>query len=337
MTAVGTDLYVFGGTSSGGVATQGMSRWNGTNWFVAPALGQTAYSMTTFESRPIAAVQSGGPRKLGTTSWAPVGQSLYDQPNGAAFVTVVDGQLFSSGGIQGTPVPPRANILVWTGSEWAPFNGGADGTVRSVARYHGETVISGTFMRVGVPEGASGGVFSPHFARWTDTNAPWVARGPAARPIVQPGASLMLTATSATGYDGVQFRWKRNGAALADGDNGHGGVVSGAATPTLTVTHAVSEDAGEYVCEIYNDCGGEVSAPSRPVILGCCPADVGSAGGAVGPDGSLDNNDFVAFIALFFAGDAAADCGSAGGLPGADGQLDNNDFIVFIGRFFGGC
>jgi len=51
-------------------------------------------------------------------------------------------------------------------------------------------------------------------------------------------------------------------------------------------------------------------------------------------DGAADNNDFVAFIDLFFGRDARADMGSAGGLAGADGAFDNNDFVVFIDRFF---
>jgi probable HAF family extracellular repeat protein len=67
------------------------------------------------------------------------------------------------------------------------------------------------------------------------------------------------------------------------------------------------------------------------------PADVGVQGGGVGKDGRYDNNDFIAFIGLFFAGDAAADVGMQGGLLGSDGQFDNNDFISFIGEFFHAC
>ncbi|MBY0308490.1 MAG: hypothetical protein K2Q09_07085 [Phycisphaerales bacterium] len=33
-----------------------------------------------------------------------------------------------------------------------------------------------------------------------------------------------------------------------------------------------------------------------------CAADIGSARGEAGSDGSLDNNDFIAFINQFFAG-----------------------------------
>ncbi|MFT3685603.1 MAG: GC-type dockerin domain-anchored protein [Phycisphaerales bacterium] len=68
-----------------------------------------------------------------------------------------------------------------------------------------------------------------------------------------------------------------------------------------------------------------------------CPADMGRAGGLPGADSHLDNNDFIAFISLFFAHDARADRGVAGGLQGSDGQFDNNDFIAFISQFFGGC
>ena len=69
----------------------------------------------------------------------------------------------------------------------------------------------------------------------------------------------------------------------------------------------------------------------------CGVADVGRQGGVAKPDGALDNNDFVAFIDLFFAGDVRADLGVQGGLPGRDGLFDNNDFIEFIGAFFDGC
>ncbi|MBY0308661.1 MAG: hypothetical protein K2Q09_07960 [Phycisphaerales bacterium] len=72
-------------------------------------------------------------------------------------------------------------------------------------------------------------------------------------------------------------------------------------------------------------------------LCDCGKADLGRAGGLVGADCQLDNNDFVAFITLFFANDPLADMGVAGGLPGSDGLWDNNDFIAFINAFFQGC
>ncbi|HYC99910.1 MAG TPA: GC-type dockerin domain-anchored protein [Phycisphaerales bacterium] len=83
---------------------------------------------------------------------------------------------------------------------------------------------------------------------------------------------------------------------------------------------------------------------SRAALWGCagdlppaCAADVGAQGGVHGQDGVLDNNDFVAFIELFFSQDSAADLGAQGGVPSADGAWDNNDFVVFIDLFFTGC
>ncbi|HYD01128.1 MAG TPA: GC-type dockerin domain-anchored protein [Phycisphaerales bacterium] len=70
---------------------------------------------------------------------------------------------------------------------------------------------------------------------------------------------------------------------------------------------------------------------------GVCAADLGGVGGLAGPDGLLNNNDFVVFIDFFFAANPLADFGSTGGIPGQDGAFDNNDFVVFIDEFFAGC
>ncbi|MFT3683886.1 MAG: GC-type dockerin domain-anchored protein [Phycisphaerales bacterium] len=71
--------------------------------------------------------------------------------------------------------------------------------------------------------------------------------------------------------------------------------------------------------------------------LGCGAADVGQQGGVLGADGYLDNNDFIAFINMFFNQAPGADLGIQGGQPGQDGHWDNNDFIAFISLFFAGC
>ncbi|MBY0307562.1 MAG: hypothetical protein K2Q09_02365, partial [Phycisphaerales bacterium] len=66
----------------------------------------------------------------------------------------------------------------------------------------------------------------------------------------------------------------------------------------------------------------------------CSPADVGTAGGVAGHDRLLNNNDFIAFITLFFANDPQADLGTSGGVAGSDNAWNNNDFIAFISYFF---
>jgi hypothetical protein len=77
--------------------------------------------------------------------------------------------------------------------------------------------------------------------------------------------------------------------------------------------------------------------PFQALRAAACTADIGRQGGAFGPDGQLDNNDFIVFIDAFFTLSPVADVGSVGGVVGGDGRFDNNDFVVFIDRFFAGC
>jgi len=102
-------------------------------------------------------------------------------------------------------------------------------------------------------------------------------------------------------------------------------------SPTLRIELAFPSDAGKYDCIITNDCGTVTTPVYRLAIL---TADRGSAGGEQGPDGVVDNNDFIVYINQFFEHDIRADIGSAGGFALPDGQFDNNDFIAFINLFF---
>jgi peptidyl-prolyl cis-trans isomerase A (cyclophilin A) len=136
---------------------------------------------------------------------------------------------------------------------------------------------------------------------------------------------------SYAGNAGWTYQWKRNGVDVVDD-----GRITGATTGTLSIASMTAADFGEYRCVVTGlACTG--GSESSDIVKLFCPSDLGVAGGAVGSDGMLDNNDFISFIGLFFNGDARADLGSAGGVGGADGAFDNNDFIVFINRFFDGC
>ncbi|MFT3687113.1 MAG: GC-type dockerin domain-anchored protein [Phycisphaerales bacterium] len=66
----------------------------------------------------------------------------------------------------------------------------------------------------------------------------------------------------------------------------------------------------------------------------CGFSDVGHQGGMPGGDSHLDNNDFIAFVSLYFESNPAADVGVSGGFAGHDGLFDNNDFVVFVAQFF---
>ena len=103
-------------------------------------------------------------------------------------------------------------------------------------------------------------------------------------------------------------------------------VTYGAANFTVTSAN-VTAGTGVYTVNFRTNLPSAVP----PV---CSPADVGVQGGIPGHDNTLNNNDFIVFIDLFVAQDAAADIGIQGGDHGSDGQWNNNDFISFIDYFF---
>jgi hypothetical protein len=89
------------------------------------------------------------------------------------------------------------------------------------------------------------------------------------------------------------------------------------------------------------------SVLSRPAQ--CSPADIADTDGDLpsSPDGVINNGDFTAFFAAFFASSEeevhlAADIADTDALTvrdgaGADGVVDNGDFTAFFAEFFEGC
>lgn len=69
----------------------------------------------------------------------------------------------------------------------------------------------------------------------------------------------------------------------------------------------------------------------------CGAADVGSLGGAMGPDNQLTPDDLVVFLDGFFRGLPLADISGVGGVPGPDGAFTPDDLVRFLDEFFGGC
>ncbi len=175
--------------------------------------------------------------------------------------------------------------------------------------------------------------------------------------------TLTLTAAPSNGYANVSVQWRRNGVPISDGPGGAshgGGTVSGASGPlpsptdnsavTLTITNIQPSDAGEYTAVFTNACGSVTSTAATVTVGGstppCNPADIAATDGSPGPDGQIDNGDFVLFIASFFTAECVepgpvpcgpADIASTDSEPGPDGQVNNGDFQLFISSFFAGC
>jgi len=69
----------------------------------------------------------------------------------------------------------------------------------------------------------------------------------------------------------------------------------------------------------------------------CSIGDLVGGDGNPPADGSLDGNDFTAFLNAFAASNALADIVGGNGNPPADGSVDGNDFTAFLNAFGAGC
>ena len=157
---------------------------------------------------------------------------------------------------------------------------------------------------------------------------------------VNEGDTLMLSTTVPTvGSAPITYVWLKDGAPLMNGA-GFFGTVSGSTSATLTISGTTLLAAGSYQARLFNECTPNGSAGQTTVVsvvptTPACLADV--AGGVNGgPDGTVDGNDFVAFINAFGASDPMADV-AGGPTGGPDGIVDGNDFVAFINAFGAGC
>ena len=85
---------------------------------------------------------------------------------------------------------------------------------------------------------------------------------------------------------------------------------------------------------------GLAQVPGTPVPP-ACPADIdddGDLGNGLNPDGGVDINDLLSFLAGFETGDIGVDLDDDGADPAnPDGGVDINDLLFFLGHFETGC
>jgi len=125
---------------------------------------------------------------------------------------------------------------------------------------------------------------------------PTITQQPASQ-IVQAG-QIATIAITANGFGNtLTYQWRKNGVPVVNGGN-----ISGATTPTLTFTPALSGDTESYdVVVTAPACGGgflvTTSAAGILAVTGTnpCPADFNI-------DGELNPDDLADFIGAFFAG-----------------------------------
>jgi len=160
-------------------------------------------------------------------------------------------------------------------------------------------------------------------------------------PVTACPSSAATFSVTTSGNGPFTYRWRKNGSPINTTIN------PSAATATLTLASVQAADAASYSCTISTTTCGSVTSTAAALSLAtlcrCSPADV--AGGepdGLGPDGTIDGSDFIAFINSFSIGDAAVDAladvagdGPTGEQP--DGTIDGSDFIAFINAFAAGC
>ncbi len=127
------------------------------------------------------------------------------------------------------------------------------------------------------------------------------------------------------------FQWFHNGVEITDDD---GGRIQGLGTDSLRIHNPQPPDSGHYYCVVSNDCG---SITALKVPLGPCMADLDD-GNALGvPDGGIDINDLLYFLAMYEAGNLSADIDDGNGWGIGDFGVDINDLLFFLDHYEAGC
>ncbi|MEZ6233507.1 MAG: immunoglobulin domain-containing protein [Phycisphaerales bacterium] len=169
-------------------------------------------------------------------------------------------------------------------------------------------------------------------------------RSPASQALMIGGTHQFTV--EAVGAPTLAYQWRKGGVALGDGPSGHGSTISGVATPTLTISNAQAQDAGQYDCLVTNACGPVASMPAS--LVATCRPDLtaGALPGQPGygvPNGVLNSDDFFYFLAQFAAGNAAVCDLTTGAVPGQagygvpNGVINSDDFFYFLTLYAAGC
>ncbi len=99
---------------------------------------------------------------------------------------------------------------------------------------------------------------------------------------ISVGRTVTLSVT-ASGTGPLTYHWRKGGQPLTDG-----GRISGATSPTLTISATWMSDSGSYDVVVTNDCGSVTSAPATLTVTGCR--------GDLNCDGRVTFADIDAFV-----------------------------------------
>jgi hypothetical protein len=153
------------------------------------------------------------------------------------------------------------------------------------------------------------------------------------QPLAQshPAGSAATFVVAATGTAPLTYQWRKDASNLSNV-----GSISGATTPSLSISPLGIADAGEYDCVITNPCGTTTSNAATLTITHC-PSDLDNGSGTGTLDGGVDINDLLYFINQFQSGALGADLDDGTGSGSPDGGVDVNDLLYFLDHFASGC
>jgi len=164
---------------------------------------------------------------------------------------------------------------------------------------------------------------------------PTFSDGPANLTVEQ--GQLASFSTIINGSGPLSYQWQLNGTPISSLT----GVAPGSTVP-LNIANVQPSDAGDYTVLVSGPCGSTSSSAATltvtpPAATSCSLADIVGGDGNPPADGTVDGNDFTAFLNAFAADDLLADLVGGDGNPPADTTVDGNDFTAFLNAFAAGC
>ena len=155
---------------------------------------------------------------------------------------------------------------------------------------------------------------------------PFLQTNPIGGPVCKNGTKTMTVALAPGNYGTISYQWWRYVpafpifAGVPNGPLPSTAFVSGALSPSITISNFKPQDAGQYYCRVTGDCGDVLSSV---VTLTSCFADFNCSG-------ATNVQDIFDFLAAWFAGNPNADFNGVGG-------INIQDIFDFLAAWFMGC
>lgn len=162
-------------------------------------------------------------------------------------------------------------------------NNGFNYTVSSIADFNNDGTPDVLLNQIGVNPSEFGIWFNTCFA------PPVIGQQPAS-VFTDAGQTAQFSIALSGGAPPITYQWRKDGIDLIDG-----GSVSGADTPTLTLTGVTGDDEGFYDCVVSNPSGSRTSSQALLAVGGSVSTCPGDANG----DGVVDLTDLNIILTNF--------------------------------------